>query len=132
MINCCRSALFIILVSVVFSLFGQGPSKSESFMDDFKIMKITKVHHGFAITVHNDKTDRWFDVASLRKIIKHGNKLVIGKTYRMRLIPCYSEDHIPSLGTIMDCKIDNVELFIPSNEWTGNVYTTPNLKGLFT
>jgi len=122
--------LFILVLSI--PSIGQEYKKSDTLQDSYKIIKINKVKNGYAIILHNEKFDLWYDLASLREKDKKYSRIVVGNTYELRLIPYFEIDYVsPDLGLTWIVEINNKKISIKSNSWTGNVYTSPNLKGLY-
>jgi uncharacterized protein YigE (DUF2233 family) len=121
--------LFILVLSV--PIIGQEFNKSDTLQDNYKIMEINKVKNGYAIILYNEKFDLWYDLAALREKDKKYSRIVVGNTYELRLIPYSEIDYVPDLGLTWIVEINNKKISIKSNSWTGNVYTSPNLKGLY-
>ena len=121
--------LFLLFLS--FTSFGQESNKSDTLKDNYKIIKIEKVKNGYAIILHNEKLDLWYDLATSREKDKKYSKVVIGNTYELILIPDSEIDYVPDHGITWIVEINNKKVPIKSHSWTGNVYTSPNLKGLY-
>lgn len=120
---------FIFLLSI--PSFGQEYEKRDTLEDNYRIIKIDKVKNGYAIILHNEKLDLWYDLASSREKDKKYSKIIVGNTYELLLIPNYKIDNMPYLGLTWLVEVNNKAIPIKSNSWTGNVYTSPNLKGLY-
>lgn len=127
-----NTAIFL-LFTLSFSLpsIGQEYKKSDTLQDIYKIIKIDKVKNGYAVILHNEKFDLWYDLATSREKDKKYSKIIVGKTYELLLIPYCKIDHVPFLGLTWLVEINNKLIPIKSNSWTGNVYTSPNLQGLY-
>lgn len=121
--------LFILAHSI--PSFGQEYKKSDTLLDNYRIIKISKVQNGYTIILHNEKLDLWYDLATSREKDKKYSKIIIGNTYELLLIPNSEIDFVPYPGLTWIVEINNKKIPIKSNSWTGNVYTTPNLKGLY-
>ena len=49
----------------------------------------------------------------------------------MHIDKYFEKDWIIELGRSLTVEIEGEEIIIRHNKWTGNIYTTPNLKGLY-
>ncbi len=121
----------LFLLSLSFSSIGQEYKERDTLLDNYKIIKIDKVNNGYEIILHNEKLDLWYDLASSREKDKKYSKIIVGNTYKMLLIPYSKIDFVPSLGLTWLVEINNKKIPIKSNSWTGNIYTSPYLKGLY-
>jgi hypothetical protein len=121
----------LFFLSLSFPSIGQEDKKSDTLIDNYKIIKIDKVKNGYAIILHNEKLNLWYDLATSREKDKAYLKIIVGNTYELLLIPYSEIDYMPSLGVTWLVEISNRKIPIKSNSWTGNVYTSPNLKGLY-
>jgi uncharacterized protein YigE (DUF2233 family) len=122
-------SLFILALSI--PSIGQEYKKSDTLQDNYKIIKINKVKNGYVIILYNEKFDLWYDLAALREKDKKYSRIVVGNTYDLCLIPYSEIDYVPNLGLTWLVEINTKKIPVKSNSWTGNVYTSPNLKGLY-
>ena len=125
------SLFFLSFLTISFYSIGQDHRINDTLIDNYKVIKISKVKNGFAIILHNERLDFWYDVATSREKAKKMSKIIAGKTYELTLIPISEINIVPCLGLTWIVEINNKKILIKSNSWTGNVYTSPNLRGVY-
>jgi|AntAceMinimDraft_16_1070373.scaffolds.fasta_scaffold38621_2 hypothetical protein len=98
---------------------------------EYKILKIERVKKAYIIKVCNEKDSTWYAVVSLKGKAKKCSKIKVGKSYKMSLTPYFNEDMFPDHAICFRVIIGGITIPVKSEGWAGNVYTTPNLKGLY-
>jgi hypothetical protein len=106
---------------------------SRSISKEFKVIKIKKIKNGFILNLHDEKNDKWFSVVSVKYKgeIKNCSKLKTGRNYFFTIQKFYKNDIIPNIGLKFRVTINGIEMIVPSESWTGNVYFSSDLKGLY-
>lgn len=124
-----------IIVAIVMLFFINNtfsvPDIQDSTYKLYKVHDIQKVNNGFVIVLHDEAKDRYYDVASAKTGLKIKRKIIIGESYYFELSPYLKKTYIPNHAVSYNVKIKNKVIVVRSKSWTGNVYTTPNLKGLY-
>ncbi|MCK5857331.1 MAG: hypothetical protein KAG64_07570 [Bacteroidales bacterium] len=139
----------IILISLVLNvglLYSQGTIKLEydsivikqSYRDTnfhmYYVQRITRVKNGYALLLCReiDGKKRCFNVLTT-KYGKHkqGVKIKCKKYYYLKIYAYYEYDRLLNNGMLFDAIVHGKQVASPPNKWRSNVYTSPNVNGLF-
>ncbi|NLO42260.1 MAG: hypothetical protein GX109_04425, partial [Bacteroidales bacterium] len=85
---------------------------------------------GYVLTLKNIETGGYFDVVTIKTKNIKGEKIKVGKVYEIKLEKFFKETIVPRIGKVFEVTIDDITIRIVGQSWTGNVYTTSNLRGL--
>lgn len=107
------------------------PESQDSIFILYKVHDIQKVENGFVIVLHDEAKDRYYDVASAKTGIKIKRKIIKGQNYLFQINPYFEKYYLPNHSVVYSVKIKNKTIKVRSNGWTFNVYTSPNLDGLY-
>jgi len=121
------TVLTLFFINNIFSMFDIQDSTYKLY----KVYDIQKVKNGFVIVLHDEAKDRYYDVASAKTYLKFKPKIIIGESYCFELRPYLKKTYIPNHAVSYNVRIKNKVIVVRSKSWTGNVYTTPNLNGLY-
>jgi hypothetical protein len=97
----------------------------------YKVYDIQRVKNGFVVVLCDEVNNYYFDVASLKANFKFKAKIKKGESYYFALFPYFNKTYTPNHAVNYNVKIKNKVIVVKSKSWTGNVYTTPNLDGLY-
>ena len=122
----------VILASQLFNVTGQCLLTKEiqdTTLLNLSVIEIEEKNEAYLILVLYE--DSYFTIVSLKNKIdlnKCNITLETGKTYQFLTTRYFKKDMIP-WSISLEVKIDSVTIYVPM---TGlNVFTTPNLNGLF-
>lgn len=106
-------------------------TNKDTTIRDYKVEKIFHQSKAFIIYLHNEKEDKWYTLVSIKKKVRGYSKIKVGSTYALRLNPYFNQSYIPDHARTFRVIIEGVKVSVKSESWTGNVYTSENLKGLY-
>jgi len=71
-------------------------------------------------------------VLVLKQKVKSAEKIKKGKCYYLTIVPMYEQNIFNNLMfKKISVQIDNMYFCFPNNVWINNIYTSPNLEGLY-
>jgi hypothetical protein len=134
--------IFIVSSFICLNLFARQEDMGEvisnrikekdSVFCTLKIIKITKIEKAYVIDAYDTKENYLYKIVSLKNKIKKCPRIKVGKELEFILLPYFNlQNEIPNENIKMVIEINGVRLLIQSDSWSSNVYTTPNLIGLF-
>jgi len=126
------SLSFIIIISYTAHTANHSVfPENDTIAKEYKILKIERDKKAYIKKVCNEKDSVWYAVVSLKGKTKKATKIKVGKSYKMSLIPYFKEYIFPDPAICFRVNIGGNTIPVKSEGWAGNVYTTPNLKGLY-
>lgn len=137
-----KFVIFFVSLYFCLTLFGKQEDLGESVFNSvyerdsvfctLKILKITNVDKAYIIDASDIKNNYLYKIVSIKEKTRKCNKIKIGKEFKFVLFPYYNiGEEIPNENIKMVVEINGVTLTVQSDSWSSNVYTTPNLIGLF-
>lgn len=121
------TVLTLFFINNIFSM----SENQDSTYKLYKVHDIQKVKNGFVIVLHDEAKDHYFDVASAKTSLKIKRKIIKGQQYQFQINPYFEKYYLPNHSVVYSVKIKNKTIKVRSNGWTFNVYTSPNLDGLY-
>lgn len=124
---------YIILIFINLSIIEIYSQNYNSETTIYKVEEIQKQKKAYIIRVYNKIENHRHIIVSLKEKDKEKRRKKIkeGKEYKMHLDKYFEKDRIIELGRALIVEIEGEEIIVRHNLWTGNIYTTPNLKGLY-
>ena len=95
-----------------------------------EIRRSKELKLGFILTLRNNQGG-YFDVVTVKTKSTNGEKVKAGKIYKIKLEKYYERTIAPRIGLVFEATIDDVKIRVVGQSWTGNIYVTSDLKGLY-
>lgn len=96
-----------------------------------KLSKEKNIKKANIIIVQDTLTKEFFTIISLDNKKQEGEKLKKGKVYRFYLKKYYKNDFIIRIGYFFTVEIKGLTIYVPMSFYTGNIYLTSNLEGIY-
>lgn len=96
-----------------------------------KLSKEKNIRKANIVIVQDTLTKDFFTIISLDNKKQEGEKLKKGKVYRFYLKKYYKNDFIIRIGYFFVVEIEGVTVYVPMGFYTGNIYLTSNLEGIY-
>lgn len=101
-----------------------------SIIDTFTVKKIYKGNGVYEILLLSKKNGKDYEIYSTREKYKKNEKIKVGQTYRMTIVPYFKETSTRPIEIIRPVYLNGYRI-MPFPLHFGQVYSTDNLKGLY-
>jgi hypothetical protein len=138
MITLIQGLLFVALQS---NLLVQDSVAHPVFEDSSRVYKVIdidktkkKVHgtnKAYIILIQDTASKQYYTIITVKTSPKTSEKIKKGEAYHFSLTRYFEHDYIIHLGVKLNVVIDGLVINIPMNNYTGNIYTTANLTGIY-
>lgn len=131
----------LVLLSLPYYSIFQNPDYAQKIENTPQVYKIIEINRSnkrvngtnkaYIILVQDTVSKDFYTVVSLKSNDKTTLKIKKGEFFNFSINRYYKNDYFIKLGLKLSIYIDETLINIPMSEYTTNIYTTTNLKGLY-
>jgi len=128
-----KGLTFLLFIQISFYTFAISNSDtvSDTVLKSYRVMKFEKIKGAYIVHLKDIEKEHWFAVISPKARFCFCSKIEVGKSYLFSLKGYLEEDIMTSLDMGFWVVIEGKTYeYVRTEGWMGNIYITPNLKGL--
>jgi len=87
--------------------------------------------NAYLILLKNIDNGNNYLIVTIKGNMEKGKRINVGNIYKLKLEKYFKNDLFINLGIPIEVEINKTKVLIHHNRWTGNIYITQNIKGLY-